>query len=302
MATEFPVFKPLELSDREEIHRQLWDYQSEISEYTFSNLFLWRRHYNIAWAYCRDWLVFHCRLADGREFCLQPLGPWGRALVVRRLLEWLRDDRRQPQPSVERADSRLLTELADVTGVSGAADRDHFDYVYHSARMISLEGRDLHAKRNNINRFLRAQDFTYTEFREEHVAEARRVKREWCDWRRCRDETGAAAECAATDEALDNFAALGLTGGVILIEGQVAAFSFGELLNHNTAVIHIEKASPRMPELFTLVNQQFAAAAWKDTAWINREQDLGHAGLRQAKMSYQPDHLVEKYRIGLAGA
>ena len=34
--------------------------------------------------------------------------------------------------------------------------------------------------------------------------------------------------------------------------------------------------------------------------FVNREQDLGQAGLRTAKMSYHPHHLVEKFRIRLA--
>jgi hypothetical protein len=52
-------------------------------------------------------------------------------------------------------------------------------------------------------------------------------------------------------------------------------------------------------EFGSLINQQFCEQAWKDVQFINREQDLGEEGLRRAKMSYYPEHLEEKFRIGL---
>ena len=99
---------------------------------------------------------------------------------------------------------------------------------------------------------------------------------------------------------LANYQALALQGGVILINDRVGAFSCGELLNKETAVIHLEKADPELRGLYAVVNQQFCRQAWAEVNFVNREQDLGEAGLRTAKMSYHPHHLVEKFRIRLA--
>ena len=41
----------------------------------------------------------------------------------------------------------------------------------------------------------------------------------------------------------------------------------------------------------------FCEAECSDFAFVNREQDLGVEGLRRAKESYHPDHLVHKYRV-----
>lgn len=98
-------------------------------------------------------------------------------------------------------------------------------------------------------------------------------------------------------QALRNFTALEMQGGVIRIDGEVEAFTLGELLNKDTAVIHIEKANPEIRGLYAAINQQFCDQAWGRVPYLNREQDLGEPGLRTAKLSYHPHHLVEKFRI-----
>jgi uncharacterized protein len=96
-----------------------------------------------------------------------------------------------------------------------------------------------------------------------------------------------------------HFEALEMEGGVITVNDQLEAFTLGERLNKETAVVHIEKADVRIRGLYAVVNQQFCEKQWKDIPWINREQDLGEPGLRKAKLSYNPDRLVEKFRITL---
>ncbi len=90
-----------------------------------------------------------------------------------------------------------------------------------------------------------------------------------------------------------------IEGGVIQLGGRVEAFTLGELLNLRTAVVHIEKANPDIRGLYSAINQQFCEHNWQNTALVNREQDLGEPTLRETKLSYQPDHLVEKFRIRL---
>ena len=58
-------------------------------------------------------------------------------------------------------------------------------------------------------------------------------------------------------------------------------------------------ANPEIRGLYAVINQQFCEHGWQNVAFINREQDLGELSLRQAKLSYYPDHLVDKFRIRL---
>jgi hypothetical protein len=107
-------------------------------------------------------------------------------------------------------------------------------------------------------------------------------------------------EWEAIRELLDCCDRLSVQGGAIVINGAVEAFTLGELLNKDTAVVHIEKANSQIPGLYAVMNQQFCEHAWSGVAFINREQDLGDEGLRQAKLSYHPVRLVEKFKIRLA--
>ncbi len=92
---------------------------------------------------------------------------------------------------------------------------------------------------------------------------------------------------------------LDVQGAVITIENKVVAFTIGQMLNENTAVVHIEKADPEIQGLYPVINQQFCENNWHSARYINREQDLGIPGLREAKLSYYPDHMVKKFCITL---
>jgi len=45
------------------------------------------------------------------------------------------------------------------------------------------------------------------------------------------------------------------------------------------------------------MNRMFVAHQPPGLEWVNREQDLGDPGLRQAKMSYHPKRLLEKFKV-----
>ena len=59
-------------------------------------------------------------------------------------------------------------------------------------------------------------------------------------------------------------------------------------------MVHIEKALSRVPEAYAMINQQFVCHSCMDYRYVNREEDTGSEGLRQAKRSYRPAFMVEK--------
>jgi uncharacterized protein len=296
----FPRFKPLVLADQEIFRKILWDYQAETSELTFTNLFIWQSHYGYQWSLDRGRLLVVSASGRGEPWALPPVGPPPRADQCRQVLGWLKGECGVADPAIERADPRLAAELAAHPDFVVEPMRDHFDYVYRTGDLINLAGGKYHAQRNHINSLARSHRFRYEPLGEEHLSACLYLSARWCQVKRCECDLSLMGEWEAIGAALANYQALQLKGGVILINDRVRAFSCGELLNQETAVIHLEKADPELRGLYAVINQQFCQQAWAGVNLVNREQDLGEAGLRTAKMAYHPHRLVEKFRIRLA--
>ena len=86
-----------------------------------------------------------------------------------------------------------------------------------------------------------------------------------------------------------------MKGGVIRVDGEIAAITIGEPINEDTFVVHIEKAFSSIDGAYPMINREFVlrevAGKYK---YVNREEDLGLEGLRKAKLSYRPDIILEK--------
>ena len=101
-------------------------------------------------------------------------------------------------------------------------------------------------------------------------------------------------EQEAIYEALDNFSALGFKGALICVDNKCVGYTFGEMLNLNTLVIHVEKAHMDYEGGYQAIGNLFLKNVYSEVELVNREQDLGVEGLRRAKESYKPIYMVKK--------
>lgn len=298
MLPRFPEFRQISMSDRLFVQNVLWKYQPVTSELTFTNLFIWRTHYGIVLSLYQNWLLIVFTKPSSDAVGLPPIGPPSRQSAARVLLDWLKG-KGQDESYLERVDRKLVSELAGANDFLIEPIRNDYDYVYRSRDLIDLVGRRYHAKRNFINTFLNKHQFDYEELTADNVADCLEMAARWCQQRRCNEDLSLSSEWEAVNEALRNFGVLGIQGGIIRLYGRVEAFALGELLNSQTVVVHVEKANPEIRGLYSVINQQFVEHNAQQLPFVNREQDLGEAQLRQAKMSYHPDHFAEKFRIRL---
>jgi len=288
-------FKPIEIQHKE-IFKNLFHHDPpDISELTFTNLFIWRHKYNPVWLQMEGCLLLIFRPEQGLPFGLQPIGPGDKARALNLLCDQLKQI--TPEVKVCQVSEAFVKKYVDNDQYIFVDDPDNNDYVYRSLDLIQLSGRKYHRKKNHLNRFLKNYEFEYLDLDVELVECFLDMQEEWCQLRECTDDTALLSEDYAIHTALTYFEDLDFSGGAIKIDSKLEAFSLGESLNNDTAVIHMEKANPDIPGLYSAINQLFCSNAWSHMEYINREQDLGVEGLRKAKASYYPHHMVKKYIV-----
>jgi hypothetical protein len=175
------------------------------------------------------------------------------------------------------------------------ADRDFFDYVYSAKDLAELPGKNYLRQRNHLNKFRRQYKYSVEDVAAETMEEVSRFLKRWCLWRDCSSSPMLEAEKTAILYCIEHFFELGLSGIVIRIGGEVQALSVYEPMNESTAAIHFEKAMPDFDGLYPAINNEAARLLAKRFQFIDRESDLGVAGLRTAKMRLHPSHMAEVY-------
>lgn len=291
-----PDARPLDLSDRTWLAPRLRDLRPRQSEFTFTNLFMWRDPYQLRLSEVDGAPLLFAWPPDLEDSFLLPPLPPASALTLRRALDHLAAAGRAPR--LCRATAEDLQRLG-VTEEEFAIeqDRDHWDYVYLVRDLIALAGNRYHGKRNHLEQFAREHEFRYLPLTPDLVPACRELQDRWCDEKHCDLVATLRAEARAVKEVLTHLDDLGVTGGCLEVDGKVEAFALGELLNPETVVVHIEKANAAYHGLYQAINQQFLEQAWSSVTYVNREQDLGVPGLRRAKQSYRPHHMVEKFIV-----
>ncbi len=290
-------FKKAGLEDRDLINHYFSHHTSRSCERTFANVYLWARFYNTVFAVVEDTLVFRSSDDEGRYSFAFPAGePANIKKAIDRLTAYC-EERGMPftMYTVTPDNFELLEKLYpgrfEITYDDGNAD-----YIYESEKLATLSGKKLHGKRNHINKFKSLYDgrWSYEPITKENLEDCFQMGLQWRKENGCDDDEEKNAEVCVTLNSLRLFEELELVGGVLRIDGEVAAFTIGEPLCSDTFVVHIEKAFADIDGAYTMINQQFVRHACMDYKYVNREEDTGSEGIRQAKRSYRPVFMVEK--------
>ncbi len=179
-------------------------------------------------------------------------------------------------------------------------DRDNYDYVYRTEDLAFLKGKRYQSKRNFVNRFhLNYPDCQFLPLDASTEEAAKAVAQIWMAEKLADDPLADFhLERTALERAFAHREGLRLEGMVLVNDGQPVAMTMGSRLCGNTFDIHFEKAVAGFDGAYAAINQAFARyllEKYPEVEYLNREDDLGIEGLRKAKLSYHPDHLVEKY-------
>lgn len=289
-------FQRLTLTQKEQYDKILFSCPPRGCEYSFANLSLWGRQQA---AFLHGCVAFFCHF-HGRSIYLYPIGNGNKKAVIEAILH---DAKTRGIPcrftGMTDADREELETLFPGK-FHFKTPRDTFDYVYAIDDLADLRGRKFQKKRNHVNRF-RIEHPNY-EVRELNACNLHQALAMVDDWYRIRmkedPEGDYLLENIAMAKAFRNYKGLQMEGIVLMEEGRVLAVTMGSRMGADTFDIHFEKAREDVDGAYNTVNCEFARflrLKYPEVKFLNREDDLGLEGLRKAKLSYNPHHMVEKH-------
>ncbi len=288
-------FQKLELSKRETYLPYLKTSAHRGCGYSFANLYMWGRQ-KVAQVHGRLAIFSHYA---GNTVYPFPVGDADPKPVLDAIIQ---DAQERGIPcrftGLSCEDKQLLEQLYPGR-FRYHCGRDNFDYVYDINDLADLKGRKFQQKRNHVNKFIQTYPDYYVKPLDVTTLPAcKNMIDNWYYRRNLENPNDdIQMEQVAISRAMRNYEELGLDGLVLYAGGRLAAVTMGSFMDDETVDVHFEKADGDIPGAYAMINREFARymrEKYPDLRYLNREDDLGSAGLRKAKLSYNPHHMVEK--------
>ncbi|MCK5541797.1 MAG: DUF2156 domain-containing protein [Desulfobacterales bacterium] len=290
---EFPEFNRFDIKDKKLI-RQFADRFNPLScEYNFSNLFCWQDSGKLSFTLYKGRLLIY----DGIEQSM--FMPLGEKFSVKELVKLSSDMKNIGMKS----DFSLVTEeyIKEFPEIENSyiikKKQDYAEYIYNVDSLCDLKGKKLSKKRNLISQFKRSYpDFEIHLLKNELKKESLWLAEKLLSQQKKQTNT-INQELEALKVSLDCFEEIGFEGLVVVVDGKVIAFSVFSQFKDLVYDIHFEKADINFKGAAQVINQETAKYLKGKCQYLNKEQDLGIKGLRQAKMSYEPEIMFVPYGL-----
>ncbi len=267
-------------------------------EFSFVNIYMWSRVYNTKIARYNDFVM--ARSEGKRLHYLYPAGEGDRKDAIDAILADANESQKQPVIFSLTEETKNQMEAWYPGVFLFDKPRGQADYIYNAQDLADLPGKQYQKKRNHCSRFERSYpDWAFHEIRPEDIEAVCQFNNRWCNLYDNRDDEGIEEEHRAIKLAFRHYDELCLRGGFLTTGGEIVAFSFGSPLGGDMFVTHVEKALYDVLGAYSVINREMARNFCRGYTFINRENDLDEEGLRDAKLSYHPVLLEEKYTAEL---
>ena len=294
-------FKKLEFSDQEKMTPYLTADGAIMSDRTFASLYIWREQYDVQICCKDEFLYFLSKNHKDLRTYYMPLSV-GQGDLARAMAEIEADSAAAGMPYqvvLVTPEGKDALEALCPGKYDFLEDRDNYDYIYRAEDLRTLKGKKFHAKRNYINRFCTMYNGRWRYVPIDPAAHRDMLHAYTIQWGAARQGDGNQddyeSELRAIDAALENYDALHMRGGILLVDEKIAAYTLAAVDMPGVIDVLFEKADTDIEGAYPMINNQFAIHAFDDIELVNREEDLGIPGLRTAKLSYNPIRLTEKY-------
>ena len=294
------TFRPLALEDRACIQQHTFESGLQNCNYSFINLISWQPTFGTEFALTSQGLVLRYRSEGGTAYMLNLKQHDADAYAS--LAQALCDDARQhgERLVVMGLENRDAEGLASALGTEAQFQtlRNNQDYIYDRSRLESLQGKELHGKRNHVNKFRSLYPhYTYRPLEQSLFPLCIELEKRWREAGHNRPE-GYAIDTIDVEQrnmqyVFDHWTTLDAIGGAVLVDEKLVAFTYGGAITEDTFDVCVEKADVSYEGAFNIINQEFVRHLPPQFVHINREEDMGLEGLRKAKTAYHPQQLLE---------
>lgn len=287
------IMKPVPETDAGLIHIKLAESGFPSCEYAYANLQMWQEAFVTRCGLFRGQMYFHMSNIDELLFpCGALLPPPGDLAEVSAGMKAAGFSGTIAHVPESYAGHPELSRFFLIQPMDDAND----EYIYKTETLAELRGSKLSKKRNLISQFERL--YSPYEVRKIIPDDFNRIEELNKDWFSHHSDTETIEkERKAIRTAFAHYDELGLHGLILLSGGKIQALSIFSPINADSWTVHFEKAGFDCKGAAQVINQQTAKYLLGKCAFINREQDLGLPGLRQAKQSYLPDRMLKDFLL-----
>jgi hypothetical protein len=296
-------FSALTLEDRSSLTEFLNKNPQRLTGYTFATLAAWCPFFRYEWTFAgAGLLLISCFLdRDPHRHLLQPVGLLTPE-IAKKLESWAAG-LAYPLRIIGVSDIFLKENPAFAQFFAISEDRAISNYLYTADALARLPGRKYSKKRNLLSQASGLYQWVCERLNADRIGQCFDVLNSILKEEHPQVEGMLQRELAALECTLCHFDEFGQQGLLISIDDRPVAFSIFEVISPTTVAVHFERALRSYKGLYQVINCETAKViAAEGFQFINREEDLGDAGLRDAKMSYHPVEIIPAFELTYQGS
>ncbi len=272
-----------------------------LSSFSFVNIFIWQGHFDFRFEKKGDNL---CVFAENDLGVFLYLPPLGRDISGEAIVSCFADMRRRNKGSgVSRIENVAEGQSPHFPEARFEHYRKGYEYCYCRRDLVGLKGRDLKSKRNAYNHFVKNYAGHYLPYETAMAAECVVLYDRWVESKRLSGADEIYAQMLEDNRGvhrltLDYFKELDLVGRVVVVDGRIAAYTFGYFLNDEMFCVLHEIADLDCKGLAGFIFREFCAdPELRGVKFINVMDDFAMDKVAQTKLSYRPALLLPVYVI-----
>lgn len=290
------IFKKLEYSDINTVKPYLYKYApSKANDFTLTGLFLWRDFLDCYMAIEDDGLFIY-QLVDGKYLFYLPFCE-NVDKGIDKIIAFCKEQGCGFGFYPVSDDDLKLLEKKNIDFVIEQKD-DYSDYVYLIDELANLNGKKFHSHKNHVNKFNKTYpDYKFAKLTKDDLNGVYSLIEEY---KKAKEAEGFSEieteELNKLPEILNNPEAYNLFGYCLFVNGAIEGLELGEIVG-DMYYSHIEKANRSIEGIYSKMINAIALDLQGQVVYMNREEDLGEAGLRTAKTRLNPCGHIKKNMV-----